>query len=189
MQRLVMLAAAVLLLVPLYLKSRKNQDIPASAAFHVLSSNRILVKVTGEVRHSGIYEVSANDLAINAIILAEPARSLRQSVDELNINRNLQNGTSLNLSYKSDGSYQVTVNQMTVAESIVLGIPLDISRMTLEDFDRLPGIGPTLAQRIIKYRQNNGGILHLEDLALVEGIGEKKYKELCGYFQLAENKR
>jgi competence protein ComEA len=188
MQRLVMLTSAVLLFVPLYLKSRKNQDTPVSAAFHALSSNRILVKVSGEVRHPGIYEVSANQLAVSVINLAEPVRSFQQSVHEFNYSRKLQNGMSLNLSNMSDGTSQVTLNQMTVAESIVLKIPLDISRMTLADFGSLPGVGPILAQRISEYRQKNGSIFHVEDLALVEGIGEKKYKELFGYFQLTENR-
>jgi competence protein ComEA len=51
------------------------------------------------------------------------------------------------------------------------------------DFDRLPGVGPALAKRIVEYRQNNGGILRVEDLLAIEGIGEKKYQQLHGYFQ------
>jgi competence protein ComEA len=71
---------------------------------------------------------------------------------------------------------------MPVPERMVLGIPLDISVMSEADFDRLPGIGPALARRIVEYRQNNGGILRVEDLAAVQGIGEKKFNKLRAYF-------
>ncbi|MEI7817041.1 MAG: helix-hairpin-helix domain-containing protein, partial [Desulfuromonadales bacterium] len=76
----------------------------------------------------------------------------------------------------------MTLEQMTVSERLVLNIPLDISSMSEIDFDRLPGIGPSLANRIIMHRQNNGGILRLEDLVSIEGIGEKKYKNIKKYF-------
>jgi len=54
--------------------------------------------------------------------------------------------------------------------------------MNKDDFDRLPGIGPVLADRILQYRQNNGGKLKLEDLLSVSGIGEKKYSALKNFF-------
>ena len=60
MRRVVMVACAALLFVPVLLKSRTSQELPDRAAFHVLSSGRVLVKVSGDVLHSGIYEVSAN---------------------------------------------------------------------------------------------------------------------------------
>jgi competence protein ComEA len=71
---------------------------------------------------------------------------------------------------------------MSVSERITLGIPLDISVMNEVDFDKLPGIGPALAQRIIEFRQNNGGVLRVTDLAFIEGIGEKKYRKIKEYF-------
>ncbi|MDD2581451.1 MAG: helix-hairpin-helix domain-containing protein, partial [Desulfuromonadaceae bacterium] len=96
--------------------------------------------------------------------------------------RYLRNGSAVNLSVQPDGSFLLAMGQMTVPERMVLGIPLDISTMSEADFIRLPGIGPALARRIIVYSQNNGGILHVEDLATIKGIGQKKYKMLSTYF-------
>lgn len=49
--------------------------------------------------------------------------------------------------------------------------PLDINRATAADFERLPGIGPALARRIVRYRDSVGGFRSLEELDRVPGIG------------------
>lgn len=177
-----MIGCAALLFLPVYLKSRTNQDAPDRAAFRVLSSNRVTVKVSGEVLHPGIYEVSANSMAMTVIKMAEPSWPKKIGIIDETAARPLQNGSALKLVLRPDGSYLLTSDRMTVPERMVLKIPLDIATMDESDFDRLPGIGPVLAKRITEYRQKNGGILRVGDLAAVEGISEKKYRVLCGFF-------
>jgi competence protein ComEA len=76
----------------------------------------------------------------------------------------------------------VEKSQIAVNERLVMGIPLDINTMSEADFDKVPGIGPMLARRIVIYRQNNGGSMAVADLLSVEGIGDKKYFRLLKYF-------
>lgn len=178
-----MAACAALLFVPVVMKSRKSQDIPALTAFRALSSGMLSVKVSGDVVHPGIYEMPAKSLANSAINMAVPLQPLKQYDTGSATVSPLQNGSAVRLDAQSDGSHLLTVSLMAVSERLVLGIPLDISTMSQTDFDRLPGIGPALAKRIVDYRQNNGGILHVDDLTAVEGIGEKKYKKIRAYFQ------
>lgn len=49
--------------------------------------------------------------------------------------------------------------------------PIDLNRATAEDLDRLPGIGPAVAQRIVARRDSIGRFRNVEDLDSVKGIG------------------
>jgi competence protein ComEA len=53
-----------------------------------------------------------------------------------------------------------------------------LSTATVEQLDGVDGIGPTLAERIIEYRDAHGGFRSLAELAEVEGIGEKRLATL-----------
>lgn len=182
MRRVVLVVCAALLFVPVTMKSRKSRVIPAHTAFRALSSGSVLVKVSGNVLQPGIYEVPANSLAVSVIKMAHPVRPLRQPKSEPAA-APLPIGSAVNLSVQPDGTYLLTTDKIGTSERLVLGIPLDISIMNEADFDRLPGIGPALARRIVEYRQKNGGVLNVNDLAAVEGIGEKKYKMIRACFQ------
>ena len=55
---------------------------------------------------------------------------------------------------------------------------IDINRAQAWLLEALPGIGPTLAQRIVDYRDQNGPFDRVEDLMEVDGIGQAKYDGL-----------
>jgi competence ComEA-like helix-hairpin-helix protein len=48
---------------------------------------------------------------------------------------------------------------------------VDVNRATAAELERLPGIGPALAQRIVAYRDSAGGFATVEQLERVRGIG------------------
>jgi competence protein ComEA len=56
--------------------------------------------------------------------------------------------------------------------------PVSLSSATVEQLDTLDGIGPTLAQRIVQYRQAHGGFRSIDELRQVTGIGEKRMAAL-----------
>jgi competence protein ComEA len=55
---------------------------------------------------------------------------------------------------------------------------IHLSTATPEQLDEVDGIGPTLAERIIEYRDEHGGFRSVDELAEVEGIGEKRLATL-----------
>ncbi len=177
-----MVLCAALLLVPVVIKNRASRETPARTVFPVLSSGRMYVKISGEVLHPGVYGVSVNSMADSVISLAGWKSQLKRYNVAPSMVRHLRNGSAVTLSVQPGGSLLLAMGQMTVSERMVLGIPLDISTMSEADFIRLPGIGPALARRITVYRQSNDGILHVEDLVAIKGIGEKKYEMLRTYF-------
>ncbi len=58
---------------------------------------------------------------------------------------------------------------------------VNINTASVSLLQTLPNIGSVLAQRIVEYRDENGKYSALEDLLLVEGIGEKRLEEIREY--------
>lgn len=58
---------------------------------------------------------------------------------------------------------------------------LDLNTATANQLQMLPGIGESLAQRIITYRQQNGPFTSTDELTNVEGIGTKRLEEMLEY--------
>lgn len=58
---------------------------------------------------------------------------------------------------------------------------IDLNTATLQQLQLLPGIGPTMAQRILDYRQMEGKFETIEQITNVSGIGEKTFEKLKDY--------
>jgi competence protein ComEA len=55
---------------------------------------------------------------------------------------------------------------------------VNLNTAPAEQLERLPGVGPSTAARIIEYRQKNGGFKKIEELMNVRGIGEKAFLKI-----------
>ncbi|MDZ7373012.1 MAG: helix-hairpin-helix domain-containing protein [candidate division KSB1 bacterium] len=58
---------------------------------------------------------------------------------------------------------------------------LDLNRASAKELEKLPRIGPALAQRIVEARQRRGGFKRVEDLLEVKGIGKKTLEAIRPY--------
>jgi competence protein ComEA len=63
---------------------------------------------------------------------------------------------------------------------------IDVNKATADDFQKLPGIGPSLAKQIVAYREKHGPFRRVEDLMAIKGIGFKKWKKIEPHVRVAD---
>jgi len=139
------------------------------------------VQVAGEVARPGVYRVPAGARVNEAV---QRAGGLTRRADQAGVN----------LVARVQDGQQVIVPRRGAAGAAVAsagsggggggggggssGGPVSLSSATVAQLDGLDGIGPTLAQRIVDYRQTHGGFRSVDQLRDVSGIGDKRFEAL-----------
>ena len=55
---------------------------------------------------------------------------------------------------------------------------ININKASADELQKVRGIGPSLAERIISYRETNGGFKSTDELKQVRGIGDLKFEKI-----------
>lgn len=66
--------------------------------------------------------------------------------------------------------------------------PIDINTADGAALESVPGIGKSLSQRILAFREKNGAFQSVDDLLKVPGVGEKSIQKLRPYLTVAKAK-
>lgn len=132
----------------------------------IVTQPMVVVDVQGEVKTPGVYHLPTNSRVNDAI---KAAGGPKQSADLSYINqaRMVKDGEQIYVEKKLTSSTSITVRRNSTA---INGI-LNINRASAKELEKLPGIGPVLASRIIDYRKSIGNFQSIDDLRKVQGIG------------------
>ena len=148
------------------------------------SNEKIFVEIKGEVLNPDVYEVNEGDIVKDLIYLAG---GLTENGDISNINqaRELQKGECI-IVYSKDqiknlNSYDKSENIMNEisnnSSNSVHDSLININKASKEELKTLNGIGDTLAESIIIYREENGNFKTIEDIKNVSRIGDKTFEK------------
>ena len=81
-----------------------------------------------------------------------------------------------------DSGKGVIVSEDKSSENLSLVININTANET--ELEQLPGIGASIAGRIIDYRNKNGKFKAIEDIKNVTGIGETKFEKIKDFIKV-----
>ena len=133
----------------------------------------VYVHVAGAVRRPGLVRVpSASRVAAAVARAGGPTR--RAELAGVNLAAPVEDGQQVVVPHA--GTVPGAVG--TAATAAPPGVKPSLGSATVDQLDEIDGIGPTLAERIVEYRTENGGFGSLDELQEVDGIGEKRFETL-----------
>ncbi len=137
----------------------------------------VTVYVTGDVaKPANNYTLPPGSRVLDAINAAGGANT-DANLSEVNMAQILHDGDQINVPVIDPNAKPTRVKpQATATESG----PVYINTAGVDELRRLPGVGPSLAQKIIDYRTKNGPFTTMDDLKNVSGIGPAKITEWAG---------
>ncbi len=153
----------------------------------------IMIHITGEVNNPGIIELQEESRIADAI---EVAGGVTENADlnEVNLAFVLSDGQKIYIPNKNEKELDQekayitseSGNNVIVKDKIEGGKKqkVNINEAKQEDFEQLPGIGPSIAKKIVEYREQNGKFTSIDELQEVKGIGKAKFENIKEYIMV-----
>lgn len=152
-----------------------------------IQEDLVIIHITGSVKNPGIVKLKYGSRIEDAI---EAAGGLTENADITNVNLAyvLDDGVKIRIPSITDeknGDEQILEDgsgeNIIEETNMTLGAStkeVNINKATETELQSLPGIGASLASRIIEYRNQNGKFSKIEDIKNVNGIGDSKYDNI-----------
>lgn len=149
-------------------------------------TEKIKIHIIGEVKMPGIYELESGSRIQDAIIAAG-GETENAELDEVNLAYEIEDGQKIcipsifeevNAYIYNDSGKNVIIDNENELNS---NAKVNINKASSEELQQINGVGPSLAEKIILYREQHGKFKSIEELKNVSGIGDKKYEVLEEY--------
>ena len=144
------------------------------------AKQKIMVHVAGEVNNPGIVEVEEGSRLKDAV---ESAGGFTDEANQNKVNlayevKDEQKIVIPNIKQNNEDISVVDNNEDFIENSMTKGTLVNINTATQSELESLTGIGPSMASKIIDYRDKNGKFKSKEDIKNVPGIGSSKYESI-----------
>lgn len=152
---------------------------------------KILVHISGSVVNPGVISLQEGSRIIDAINSAGGLTS-EADITKINLAYILEDAQKIYIPSKKDEENVSYIIQGSGETGIINDskklegkkeekLMVNINTANKEEFEKLPGIGSSIATRIVEYRKENGKFGTIEDIKNVSGIGEAKFNNIKSY--------
>lgn len=140
---------------------------------------KLVVFVSGAVKQPGVFELSSGSRVEDAVKAAGGFGALADS-QKLNLARLVADGEGIEVPRRQAAVEAVGVPGAVTAPGVggETGGTVRLNSATQGELESLPGIGPSLAGRILEYRSRHGAFQRIEDVQQVPGIGPGRFKQM-----------
>jgi len=150
---------------------------PTSTPFPTPTPAPIRVYVSGAVRQPAVYELPPGSIVQDAVQSAGGPAS-EADLDRINLALELRDQQQVYVPFQGDTNSPPAVSGGEPGNTGLAGGLVNVNTATPAELETLPRIGPTMAQRIVEYREVNGPFAAIEDIQNVPGIGPATFEGL-----------